>query len=137
VSVLSSLDLFVDKLHAFYSRRVVRDAVDVWAIVTILKQDIADLEPLLFAKDQGILVDRLGWVDAFLAPTQSEVLILSELRSMMRILLDDTALRSFLVKEAEGVARRISIPSRSGFVYGGADGAESAAPGLTKPPPRP
>jgi hypothetical protein len=134
VSVLSALDLFVDKLHAFYSRRVARDAVDVWAIVTILKQEIADLEPLLFAKDQGILVDRLGWVDAFLAPTQSEVLIPSELRSMMQILLDDTVLRSFLLREAEAVAGRIAIPSRSGFVYDGADGPESAPPRPAKPP---
>lgn len=128
VNVLGSLDLFVDKLHAFYSRRVPRDAVDVWAIVTILKQDIADLEPLLFAKDQGMLVDRLGWVDAFLAPTQSEGLIPSDLRSMLRVPLDDATLRSFLLREAESAAGRIAIPSRSGFVYDQPEGLESESP---------
>ena len=116
VTVLGALDLFVDKLHAFYSRRVPRDAVDVWGIVTILKQNIADLEPLLFAKDQGMLVDRLGWVDAFVAPAQAEVLVPNDLRSMMRVPLDDATLRRFLLSEAAGVVARISIPSRSGFV---------------------
>jgi hypothetical protein len=134
VNVLGSLDLFVDNLHAFYSRRLPRDAVDVWAMVTILKQDIADLEPLLFAKDQGMLVDRLGWVDAFLAPTQSEQLIPSDLRSMMLVPLDDATLRSFLVREAESVAGRIAIPSRSGFVYHQPEGAESGPDGSAELP---
>ncbi len=125
VNVLGALDLFVDKLHAFYSRRAPRDAVDVWALVTILKQDIADLEPLLFAKDQGMLVDRLGWVDAFLAPTQAGEIVPPGLRSMMRVPLDDATLRSFLLREAESVTERIAVPSRGGFVYDQPDGLES------------
>ena len=129
VNVLGALDLFVDKLHALYSRRAPRDAVDVWAMVTILNQDIADLEPLLFAKDQGMLVDRLGWVDAFLAPTQAEEIVPPGLRSMIRVPLDEGTLRSFLLHEAESVTRRIAIPSRRGLVYAQPDGSESGAPG--------
>lgn len=133
INVLSPLDLFTDKLHALYGRRVARDAVDAWAIVTIAKQGIANLEPLVFAKDQGIFVDRLGWVDAFLAPTISGQLLPDHLRSMLRVSLDEATLRRFLESEAGAAARRIEIPSRAGSTDWSAAGTADAPPGTAEP----
>jgi hypothetical protein len=76
-----------------------------------------------------MLVDRLGWVDAFLAPTQAEEIVPPGLRSMIRVPLDEATLRSFLLHEAESVTRRIAIPSRSWLLYAQPEGSEGGPPG--------
>ena len=51
--------------------------------------------------------------------------------------LDDAMLRSFLLSEAENVAKRIGIPSRGGFVYDRPEGQASAPPRPVEPVPPP
>jgi len=53
---------------------------------------------------------------------------------MMLVPLDDATLRSFLVREAESVAGRIAIPSRSGYVYQQPEVSESDPDGSVELP---
>jgi hypothetical protein len=82
--------------------------------VELLGQHLAQLEPLLFSKDQGVLADRRGWVDAFLAPSRQTVLIPDSLRQLLTVPIDDEALRAFLRAEGEAAMSRIETLFRPG-----------------------